>query len=94
MNNFILHDKYEKEFFEKKTISSLKYLIENGRELEFKINNHSCFISKYESKQKFSLWIENHEQSFYSFDNLAEQAKIDGILFSKLISEIEIITLF
>ena len=94
MNNFILHDKYEQDFFENRTISSLKYLIENGRELEFTINNHSCFISKYGSKQEFSLWIENKEQSFYSFDNLVEQAKIDGILFSKLISEIEIITLF
>ena len=94
LNNILLHDKYEKEFFKSKSPNSLKYLIENGRELEFTINNHSGFISKNSSEKYCSLWVDNIEQGFCSVSELIKNAEIDGELLLNLLDKIEIITIF
>ena len=89
-----IHDMVVQELLDKKSVSALIYLIEHGRELEFKAGEKNCFISKNGSERKFSLWTEKNEQSFNSMEELIEKSKIDGISFLDIWNKVEIETLF
>lgn len=89
-----IQDKMVKELFENKSIKALKYLIECGRELEFKYKNKGGFISRDNSNRFVSVWIDKNEQSFESIEELIEKAKIDNIIFKDAWKEIVLDVLY
>lgn len=89
-----LHDLIVDELFEKKSLSALIYLINNGRELEFKLFNKECFITCCNSKKYVSLWIEKNEQSFNSVEELIVNAVVNDEKFIALWKDTELETLF
>ena len=76
-----VHERIVKELFETKSLAALIFLVEQGRELEFKVHGKECFISRHESKQNVSLWIAKDEQSFDSIPELIEKASIGDMDF-------------
>lgn len=89
-----IYDLIVKDLFEQKSIASLIYLINNGRELEFELCHKKCFISCSGSREYVSLWIESEEQSFSSLEDLVENARVEDKRFIELWDDIEIDTLF
>ena len=76
-----VHDLIVKELFETKSLAALIFLVDQGRELEFKVNGKECFISRHGAKQYVSLWVDKNEQSFGSVPELVENAKIENMCF-------------
>ena len=75
------HDLIVNELFENKSLSALIFLIDCGRELEFKVNEKEYFISCDTSKKYVSLWVNKNEQSFDSVLELIENATIENMCF-------------
>ena len=69
------------ELFNKKSLAALIFLIDCGRELEFKMNGKEYFISCNGSKNYVSLWENKNEQSFDSVLELIENATIENMCF-------------
>ena len=76
-----IHDLIVNELFENKSLSALIFLIDCGRELEFKVNGKEYFISCDNSKKYVSLWAQKNEQSFVSVLELIENATIENECF-------------
>ena len=76
-----VHELIVTELFERKSLAALIFLIDCGRELEFRINVKDYFISCCNSKKYVSLWCNKYEQSFDSVYELLENAKIENIDF-------------
>lgn len=76
--NHHLHDKIVNELLEHKTLSSLIWLINMGRELEFSFGGQSGFISQSGSDRYVSLCFNGEKQSFDSMEQLLEYAVLDG----------------
>lgn len=89
-----IHDKMVEELFNNKSLKALIYLIEHGRELEFKYNNMECFISKDNSNRFVSVWVDKKEQAFDSIEALIEKAEIDNGLFEDIWEDITLGVLF
>lgn len=89
-----VHDLIVKELFENKSLASLIYLINNGRELEFRVLNKKCFITCDSSKKYVSMWVENEEQSFESVEDLISNSIIENEQFIHLWKTAELETLF
>ena len=76
-----IHDLIVNELFNQKSIAALIFLIDFGRELEFKMNGKKYFISCSGSKNYVSLWENKNEQSFDSVLELIENATIENMCF-------------
>lgn len=90
-------DVYEhitEELCEKKSLAALVYLINGGRELEFKYNGNSYFMSRSKAQKYVSLWGEGKEQSFDRVEELVENAIVDGKTLYSVWNDIIIDTLF
>lgn len=74
-------DLIESELFNEKSLAALIFLIDFGRELEFKLNGKECFISCSGSRNHVSLWENKNEQSFDSVLELIENATIENMCF-------------
>ncbi len=89
-----LHDLITNELITQKSLSALIWLINHGRELEFKVNDTVCFISCSHSKRTVSLWINQAEQYFDYIEELIANATIHGIPFLISWNDAVIITVF
>ncbi len=89
-----LHDIIVEELIEKKSLAALIYLICHGRELECEIEGKEYFISCDKSEKYVSLWNNQNEQSFYSVDELIENATIGNSSFLSIWEKSTIKTLF
>lgn len=89
-----IHDKMVNELFDNKSLKALEYLIDQGRELQFKYNDITCFISKDNSKSYVSAWVEKDEKAFGSIQDLIENMKIGNIPFEVIWRESELNVLF
>ena len=76
-----VHDLIVNELFENKSLAALIFLIDCGRELEFKVNGKQFFISCDSSKKYVSLWANKNEQSFDNVLELIENATIENMCF-------------
>ena len=76
-----VHDLIVNELFEHKSLSALIFLIDCGRELEFKVNGEKYFLSRDGSRKHVSLWVNKNEQSFDSVPELIENAAIENMAF-------------
>lgn len=94
MVDYTKMDQMEQELFEKHSLTALVYLIECGRELEFEVHGHTCFLSKYETSQNFSLWVDQKEQSFSSMAALLKRGQVHNAGFVSVWEKSKIITLF
>ncbi len=89
-----LHDFIVNELFEKKSVSALIWLIEQGREAEIKIDGTKIFISKHISAGKVSLCQNKKEQTFESVEELIEKAVINNKMFLETWDSAIVETLF
>lgn len=89
-----LHDIFVRELIEKKSLAALHYLINAGRELEFKVNGKDFFLSRSGSSQVVSLWAGKAEQSFDSMEELLKSSVVDGCRFLSIWNQAEIGVLF
>ena len=89
----MVHDLIVNELFEKRSLAALIFLIDCGRELEFKVNGNKCFISCHGSKKYVSLYV-NEEQSFDSVSELISDATIEDMKFLVLWEQAELEYLF
>ena len=48
----------------KKAVAALVYLLSNGREIEMEYRGKALFASSDNSRDNYSLWVEETEQSF------------------------------
>ena len=76
-----IHDLIVNELFDEKSLAALIFLIDCGRELEFKIKGKEYFISCDTSKKYVSLWENKNEQSFDSVLELIKNATIENMCF-------------
>lgn len=89
-----LHERIVRELLEQKSFAALIWLIEHGRELEFSVDGVPCFISRSDSDQHVSLWVDGNQQAFDSMEQLIENAVIGQNSFMTLWDNIQISTLF
>ena len=89
-----LHDLNTNELISQKSLSALIWLVNHGRELEFRIDNTVCFISRSNSAKNVSLWVNRSEQSFDSMEALIEKSSINQKPFLQIWDDAEIETLF
>ena len=89
-----LHDLIADELFSNKSLGSLIYLINKGRELEFIYNGTEYFISRSESQSYVSLWCGKEEQCFASVEELIENSKIGQQKLKDVWMDVEFGTLF
>ena len=92
--NYNNHDQASKMLFETKSLDALKFLIANGRELEFVYDGAACFLSRSSSSQDVSLWCDGIQQSFDSMDALIENAVLNQTPFSDAWEKAELSFLF
>lgn len=85
-----IHDLIVYELFDKKSLAALIFLIDCGRELEFKMNGKEYFISCDSSKKYVSLWENKNEQSFDSVLELIENATIENMSFFTAWEQVEL----
>ena len=85
-----IHDLIVNELFNKKSLAALIFLIDCGRELEFKMNGKEYFISCSGSKNYVSLWENKNEQSFDSVLELIENAAIENMCFLTVWDQVEL----
>jgi hypothetical protein len=88
------HDLATKSLFETKSLNALKFLIDNGRELEFQFGGVDFFLSCSSSAQYVSIWGNGFQQSFDSMDALIENAILNQIPFSTAWDRVELRYLF
>lgn len=89
-----LHDIIVDELFNKKSLAALIFLIDSGRELEFRYNKQEYFVSCSSSKKYVSIWCDSIEQSFDSVYDLIEKALLSEKRFLYAWDKIEFETLF
>ena len=90
-----LHDLIVKEFERTKSLSSLIYLIEHGREIEFSFEGRNFFLSCRHSQKNVSLWFNKKEQIFDSIEQLIEKATIiNGSTLLDVLPQIQLETIF
>lgn len=89
-----LHDLIVKELETTKSLASLLYLVERGREVELTVGGKGYFLSIHKSQQVVSLWNESSEQSFDSVEHLLENAVIDRQPFLTVWKDAKIETIF
>ncbi len=77
-----------------KSVAALIYMINRGRELEFKYKDTDGFISRSGSQSYVSLWCNKGEQAFLSLEDLLENAVIDGEKLVDIWADIKIGYLF
>ena len=65
------------ELMNHKSLAALIFLIDHGRELEFKVNGKEYFSSRDGSQKYVSLWKNKTEQSFDSVLAMLENASIE-----------------
>ena len=90
----MVHDLIVNELFEKRSLAALIFLIDCGRELEFKVNGNKCFISCDGSKKYVSLYVNKEEQSFDSVSELIANATIADMEFLVVWEQAELEYLF
>lgn len=90
----MLHDWIADELIAKKSLSALIWLIDQGRELEFRVGDTVGFISGSHSAGKVSLWVDQIEQSFGSMEALIEHSTIHERPFCQAWKDVRIETLF
>ena len=76
-----VHDLIVNELFENKSLAALIFLIDFGRELEFKLSEKEYFISCSGSTKYVSLWENKNEQCFESVLELIKNATIENMRF-------------
>lgn len=84
-----IHDKMVKELFDTKSVTALAFLIDSGRELEFKYEDKTCFISRDNSAGSVSVWVEKEEQAFDSVEELMDKAEIGSVPLKNIWQECE-----
>ena len=89
-----IHDVIVNEWFEKKSLAALVFLIDCGRELEFMVNGKEYFISCDSSKKYVSLWEDKNEQSFDSVLELVKNAKVENVCFLSAWEQAELVYLY
>ncbi len=89
-----LQDFITEELINKKSLAALIWLIDRGRELEFRLGDELYFLSRSKSSKTVSLWAEQNEQSFDSMEELIQTARIQEKSFCSLWRDIIIETLF
>lgn len=89
-----LHDLIIADFERTKSFSGLKYLLSNGRELEFSLYGKKYFISCDKSSKYVSIWDDHNEQSFDSIEELVENAVVSDSTLISIWPEIQIETIF
>lgn len=94
MSRLLVHDMIVQELLNKKSLAALIYLIDCGRELEFKLKGKIYFISCNDSQKYVSLWENENEQSFDSVPALIENATIENHSLLSLWEQAEMKTLF
>lgn len=95
MNAADLHDCIENELKENKSIAALIYLVNHGREVEFRLHDNTLgFISCSKSLKYVSLWYDGKEQAFESIELLLTESKIKGNDFISRWNEIFISYIF
>ena len=80
--NYSDHDRAAEALFGTKSLDALKFLIDNGRELEFMFDGTKYFLSRSSSAQYVSIWGNGNQQCFCSMDMLIESATLNQIPFS------------
>ena len=88
------HDLASADLFKNKSLDSLIFLIDHGRELEFTYCDQDYFISCDNSKQYVSLWHNGMEKSFSSLDELINSAVLQNVPFLTAWEQIELQYLF
>lgn len=89
-----IHDLIVNELFEHKSLAALIFLIDCGRELEFKVNGKEYFISRAGSTKYVSLWESKYEQSFESVIKLIENATLENMVFLSAWEQAELVYLY
>ena len=89
-----IHDLIVNELFNKKSLAALIFLIDCGRELEFKMNGKEYFISCDSSKKYVSLWENKNEQCFDSVLELIKNATIENMCFYTVWEQAELVYLY
>ena len=90
----VIHGLIVNELFNKKSLAALIFLIDCGRELEFKIKGKEYFISCDSSKKYVSLWQNKNEQSFDSVLELIKNATIENMCFLTAWEQAELVYLY
>lgn len=85
-----IQDLIVNELFNNKSLAALIFLIDHGRELEFKMNGKDCFISCAGSKKYVSLWDNKNEQSFDSVLELIAYGTIENMSFLTAWEQVEL----
>lgn len=97
MNSMINPNEHEdmlKALLDEKSLAALIYLLDVGRELEFKVKDTVYFVSKDKAQKYVSIWKGQEEQSFDHAYDLIEHALVNGIPFYSAWKDAEIMTLF
>lgn len=93
-SKFDLQDLIVAELLEKKSLAALIYLLDSGRELEFKVYDKQYFISCSKAEKYVSIWDKTNEQSFDNIDELVANAVVGDKTFLSAWRDIEIKTVF
>ena len=92
--NYNDHDLASADLFEHKSLDALIFLIDHGRELEFRYCNQDYYISCDNSKQYISLWHNITEEIFSSLNELINNAVLQNVPFLTAWEQIELQYLF
>ena len=76
-----IHDLIVRELFDRKSLAALIYLIDFGRELEFRVDRCKCFISHLNSDNSVYLSVNGIEQRFDSVSEMIKGATIEDLSF-------------
>ena len=85
-----LHDQIICELFDKKALSALIWLVDHGREQEFRWQGRPGFISRSGSAKVVSIWLDKQEQAFDSTEALVRDALRGGKPFYQIWEDIEL----
>ena len=88
------HEDMVKALLDEKSLAALIYLLDAGRELEFKVKDTVYFVSKDKAQKYVSIWKGQEEQSFDHAYDLIEHAIVEGSQFYSIWKEVEITALF
>lgn len=88
------HEEKERALMEEKSLDALKFLINHGREVEFSLNANVYFMSKDGSKKNVSIWKDEKEQAFDSFDKMIKNAQIEKKPFLSVWDKVDIEFIF
>ena len=88
------HEDMVKALLDENSLAALIYLLDAGRELEFKVRDTVYFVSKDKAQKYVSIWKGQEEQSFDHAYDLIEYSLVEGIPFYSAWKDAEIMTLF